>query len=431
MIGCNLGAARAFLEKALPAAALLASFSVAAMGADTITGSVRNLSRDQPAAGDEVILLRLDPAMQAEARVKTGAQGAFSLRVPYPAKSYSYVVRVIHQGIAYDRRASAGDDLSIQVFDGAPRVHGISASIEILRAGTNDRLLHVSDMYELRNESSPPETQTGGHTFEVYLPANAKLDSVLAAGPEKIGEQIPAARIPGEPGHYAVNFPLRPGETKFAFNYDVPYDGRAIFKTRLMYPLRQLAVMLPPSMKFSSQSPAFELLVTGRNDFQVQTANRLEAGEGPAFEVSGTGALPPLGDPSKSLAPQAPPHVAGPVIPVPGQPAFAPLGSIDSLAHQAQPAHQWIVLCGLTAVLLTACALLIWQAHKTKNASRPRNATLPPSRVRPSDILHEAFRQELSRLEADRRRGLISRKEYTSAKLALKESVKRALARAS
>jgi hypothetical protein len=431
MMGFLMRGAQAGRARILSAAVLLVFFSDGAMGAGNITGIVRNLSRDEPDAGDEVILLRVDHAMQAEFRAKTGAQGAFSLHVANSAKSYSYVVRVIHQGIAYDQRASAGDTLTIQVFDAARRVHGISASIEILRAGTNDHLLHVSDMYELHNESSPPMTQAGDRTFEVYLPANAKLDSVLAAGPEKIGAEISANLIPGEPGHYAVDFPLRPGDTKFAFNYDVPYEGQAVFNTRLVYPLRQLAVMIPPSMNFSSPSAAFEPLATGRSDFQVQTVSRLEAGEGPVFEVSGTGALPPLGDPSKSLAPQVSPQSTGPVIPVPGQPALPLPGRIDSRTDQAQPPSQSILLGGLTAVLLSACAFLIWQAHKTHRSQSPWITATNGSRFRPSDILRDALRQELSRLQADRRRGLISRKEYASAKLALKESVKRALARAS
>jgi hypothetical protein len=421
---------RAFRAKALSAAVLLPFVSVGAMAAGNITGNVRNLSRDRPAAGDEVILLRVDHAMQAEACAKTSAQGAFTLRVPDWAKSYSYVVRVIHQGIAYDQRASAGDSLSIQVSDAAPRVDSISASIEILRAESNENLLHVSDMYELHNASNPPMTQKGGRTFEVYLPVNAKLDSVLAAGPEKIGAQISANLIPGELGHYAVSFPLRPGDTKFAFNYDLPYNGHAVFKTKLAYPLRQLAVMIPPSMEFSSRSAAFETLATGRSDFQVHTANQLDAGEGPAFEISGAGALPSLRDPSKSLAPQVSPQSTGPVIPVPGQPAFASLGRIDSRMDQAQPLSESIVLGGLTAVLLTACALLLWRAHNSQRPYSARIITPPAARLRPSEILREALRQELSRLEADRRRGLISRKEYASAKIALKESVKRALARA-
>jgi hypothetical protein len=73
-------------------------------------------------------------------------------------------------------------------------------------------------MYEIRNESDPPMTQAGASTFDVYLAANAKIDSVLAASPssnqdaahEKIGLMISAFPVAGEPGHYTVNLPLLP-----------------------------------------------------------------------------------------------------------------------------------------------------------------------------------------------------------------------------
>jgi hypothetical protein len=271
---------------------------------------------------------------------------------------------VVHEAVSYDQRAYAGDDLSIQVFDAAPRVPRVSASIEILRAGTKGNLLHVTDMYELKNESSPPVTEAGGQTFEVYVPANAKMDSVLAAGPAKIAVLIPANPVPGEPGHYTVSFPLRPGETKFAFNYDLPYEGHAVFETRLAYPLQQLAVMIPPSMKFSSRSSAFALLPTGRSDYQVQAANQLKAGEGPGFEVSGTGVLPPFGDQTKSQAGTL--TTPRPTTPDSDRALWSSFGHVDPQLQQTYSRSQSLVLGGLTAVLLGVCALLVWRARKTR-----------------------------------------------------------------
>jgi hypothetical protein len=343
------------------------SFSTAARDATDITGSARNESRGQAAVGDRVILIRLDRGMEEESQARTGPRGAFRLHVRYAGKLY--LVRVVHEGVTYDQRAYAGDDLFIQVFDAAPRVPRVSASIELLRAGTNGNLLHVSDMYELKNESSPPVTEAGGKTFEVYVPANAKMDSVLAAGPAKIGVLIPANPVPGEPGHYTVSFPLRPGETKFAFNYDLPYEGHAVFETRLAYPLQQLAVMIPPSMKFSSRSSAFALLPTGRSDYQVQTANQLRAGEGPGFEVSGSGVLPPLGDQAKSQAGTLPLTTPMPTAPDRDRGRWSSFGRVDPQLQQTYSRSQSSVLGGLTAVLLGVCALLVWRARKTR---RPR-----------------------------------------------------------
>lgn len=354
-------------QRLLLVLALLSCCSTATLGANSITGSVRNQSRGEPAAGDQVILVRLDRGMQEEARAKTDEHGAFTLNVQYPETPY--LVRVFHHGVSYDQQTSTGDTLAIQVFDAARRVHGVTGSIEILRTGTNGNLLHVSDMIEIKNESSPPLTQVGERTFEAYLPATARIDFVLAAAPGKIGVVISAAPVPGEPGHYAVNFPLRPGATKFAFNYDLPYDGHAEFQTRHAYPLQQLAVMIPLTMKFSSRSTAFEILATVNSRYQVQAAKQLAAGEGPGFEVFGTGALPPLGDRAESQALTRSPVVPNRIVSPPGRGASPSLASIDSRLKQTQSPSQSLVSGGVTSVLLAICVLLVWRARKARSFS--------------------------------------------------------------
>jgi hypothetical protein len=349
-----------YVRRLLSVLALLACFSGAALGAHNISGSVRNETRGEPAAGDEILLLRLDKGMQKEARAKTDAKGAFTVEVQHPDKPY--LVRVVHQAVSYDQRAFDGDAVSIQVFDAAPQVPGVTGTIEILRAGTNGNSLHVSDMVEIKNESSPPVTQASEHTFEAFLPADAKIDSVLAAGPGKISVMISAVPVPGEPGHYTVNFPLRPGATRFAFNYDLPYRGHAAFQTRHAYPLQQFAVMIPRTMKFSSRSQAFERLATDNRDYQVRAAMRVNAGEGPEFEVSGTGALPAVGDQAQSQAQSDSP--ASPTATFPARTAMPSLASVDLRSKQTQPPSQWLILNAVTAVLLVTCGLLVWHTRK-------------------------------------------------------------------
>jgi hypothetical protein len=349
-----------WVRRLLSVLATLTCFSTAARGAHNISGSVRNESRGESAGGDEVILLRLDKGMREEARAKTDAKGAFTVEVQHRDKPY--LVRVVHQAVSYDQRAFDGDAVSIQVFDAAPQVPGVTGTIEILRAATNGTSLHVSDMVEIKNESRPPVTQASEHTFEAFLPTDAKIDSVLAAGPGKISVMISAAPVPGEPGHYTVNFPLRPGATRFAFNYDLPYRGRAAFQTRHAYPLQQFAVMIPSTMKFSSRSLVFELLATGTRDYQVRAAMRVNAGEGPEFEVSGTGALPAVGDQAQSEAQSDSP--ASPKATFPARTAMPSLASVDLRSKQTQPPSQWLILNAVTAVLLAACGLLVWRTRK-------------------------------------------------------------------
>jgi hypothetical protein len=372
MMNNRLCAEKFCMRGLLALLALLVCFSTAALGANNITGSVRNQSRGEPAVGDEVILLRLDTGMREETRAKIDTQGVFALNAQYPDKPY--LVRVMHQGVSYDRQAAAGRFLSLEVFDAAPEVRGITGTIEILRTGTNGELLHVSDMVEIKNASNPPLTQAGERTFDVYLPATAKIDSVLAAGPGEIGGMISANPVAGEPGHYTVNFPLRPGATKLAFNYDLSYHGRVEFHPKLAFPLQQLAVMTPADMKFSSRSPAFEILKTSNPRYEVHTVNQLNAGEGPEFEVSGTGALPPLGDQASSQQ-----RFPSPASPTPTQfrPVRAALPyspSIDPRLKQSPPPSQSLVLAGVTSVLLAACALLVWRGRKARGLSAAQTA---------------------------------------------------------
>jgi hypothetical protein len=347
---------------------LLILFAPAAFSANALTGLVRNGSRGQPAIDDEVVLIRLDQEMRVEARAKTDAQGAFSLPILYPAKPH--LLRVIHQNVNYDREVSGTDALSIEVFDASSSVPGITGTVEILRAGMRGKLLHVSDMYEIVNMSSPPVTQAGERAFEVYLPAKARIDSVLAAGPEKIGVMISATPVSGEPGRYSVNFPLRPGATKFAFNYDLPYSGHAAFQIKHVYPLQQLAVMIPPGMKFSSPWPGFQVLDAGNSRYQVRALNLVNAGDGPRFEFSGVAVLPPVRKQVKT-------QVSSPIASL-----------LDSLRSNAVPtslAHgnsafakhpssgrsrTWEVVFGMCFVF-AACAVIAWRKAKRCAVRQP------------------------------------------------------------
>ncbi len=166
-----------------------------------------------------------------------------------------------------------------------------------------------------------------------------------------------------------MNFPLRPGAAKLAFNYDEPYDCHAAFQARHEYPLRRMAVMIPLTMSFSSRSQAFEILATGNSRYQVQAANHLKAGEGPGFEISGAGVLPPLGDQAKAHSWSRPPAPPDPKLSPASRVALPSLASVDSGSKQTQSPSQSLVLDGGTSVLLAACFLLLWRARKARNFS--------------------------------------------------------------
>jgi hypothetical protein len=253
-----------------------------------------------------------------------------------------------------------------------------------------------------------------------------------------MGVMISATPVPGEPGHFTVNFPLRPGATKFAFNYDLPYDGRATFRTRRLYPLQQLAVMIPPTMRFSSRSPAFQVLPTGNSNYQVQAANRVNAGEGPEFEISGAGALPAL-QAQTQPPPKAPATVVTPAASAPSNSA-APTQRVNDSGGSGLSApashRKWWVLGVGGLLVVGAGGFWLWRGERLfVNRQFVNRQFVSPGTVvaRTGQGLassSEVLKEELFRLEIDRLHGTISGEEYDSARQALEGTIKRALARA-
>jgi hypothetical protein len=354
-------AAKQLCVAIVPCAAILLCAVQTSFAADLITGSARNATRAQPAAGDEVVLVRPGRSPHEEARVKIDAQGGFTFDVKDPG--HPYIVRVIHQGVNYDRQVTGGGAISIDVFDVTAKATGVTGSIEILRAGTRGNALHVSDMIEIRNSSNPPVTEAGPRSFEVYLPADATIDSVLAAGPENVASRIAAEPVNGEPGHYAVNFPLRPGATKFAFNYDVPYHGHARLRANRVYPFQQFAVMIPPTMTFTARSSAFQPLRVGNSAYHVEAAENVKAGAGLEFEISGAGAIPEMQAQSRTLsnAPAAAPTAPAPAVAAEASPAptAAPIAGRTRKSTTPSSNDWWWVLGAAAAPVLAVCLALV------------------------------------------------------------------------
>src|SRR6185312_4543336 len=96
---------------------LLVLISLPAPASDRITGTVRNQTSGLPAAGDKIVLLRIDHGVIEEAQTTTDGQGSFSLAVQFPDKPHA--VRAIYKSVVYDQRVTSDAPLAIAVFDSA------------------------------------------------------------------------------------------------------------------------------------------------------------------------------------------------------------------------------------------------------------------------------------------------------------------------
>jgi hypothetical protein len=236
---------------------------------------------------------------------------------------------------------------------------------------------------------------------------------------------ISAEPVSSEPGHYTVNFPLRPGVTKFALNYDIPYSGRAEFRPRLAYPVQQLAVMTPLTMKFRSRAPSnFVLLPTQDKGYQVHAASEIKTGVGPAFEITGAGVLPNVRAQNQSAAKSV---VAFHADPSPSTPRHGQATNSATIADsgitQPQQLNSWVLIV-VTVVVLGFCGFVL---RKPRLSIHPTNRIVPPrSHSMPTSTAYtKALKDEMIQLEVERSQGTISGEAYNSVRWALERTTKR------
>ncbi len=271
-------------------AALFAAVSSFAL-ADSITGTVTNKTTNKPAAGDDVVLIRLAQGMQEASRTKTDSRGRFTLDVPDKG---IHLVRVTHDKANYFRPAPEGtQSVEVEVYSAAAKVEGISGEADVMRIQTDEsgKGLKVVENFFVKNESNPPRTQFSDRPFEFYLPEGAVVEGSAALGPG--GMPVQAAPVPlGDANHFAFVFPVRPGETRFQITYHLPYSGSFKFSPRMVMPTDTVAIMMPKSMTFKGGASTPYSPVTEETTAQTYVARNVAPSQPLDFTVSGTGQLP-------------------------------------------------------------------------------------------------------------------------------------------
>ena len=432
---------------------LLTSFAAA----QTFTGKVKNSTTGKPSVGDEVIVFKLGRGMEESGRAKTDAEGHFSFKLDDP--QLPHLVRAIHQGVTYHRVALPGTTtVSMEVSDVAKRVDGIQVVADIMRIQAAQGHILVTRDFGVRNNSNPPRTQMNERNLEFYVPDGAHVMADSATAASENGAPAKSAPVPeSEKNRYSFVFPLRPGFTHFEIAYQLPYRGSVRLDPKSIYPLQNFAVITPKSMQFHAApgSTGFKLMnYPNQPDASVRVAANTKGGQNLAFNISGEGPIPTAEKSAKQRSGETETKSAGGAAPHadssnrPGGGLGPPIAAPDSLQK-----YRWWILGGAAAVLLIGGVGIAWrQQSKTRAFSRQRDRTclvvalqkdgdaathkagiLEPARApgaaRPTAKLMGGIKEELFQLEMERKQGQISQAEYQKAKIALDQTLDRALKR--
>jgi hypothetical protein len=427
--------------------------------AQTLTGTVKNSTTNKPAAGDEVILLKLGQGMEEAGRTKADAKGNFTFKLDDTQSPH--LIRVVHQEVTYHHMAPPGTtSVDVEVYDVGKKIEGIAVVADIMRVQAEKGQLEVVRMFAVQNTSKPPRTQMNDRSLEFYVPEGAQIIGGQAV--TEHGNPLNSAPVQeGDKTRYSFIFPLRPGTTQFQVAYQVPYTGSANVDPKTIYPLRHFVAILPKAIQFSAAPGTSYQSMNDPNqpDAVVQVASNTQVGQTLAFKISGEGTLGERveGGGAQGTSSDGASSSGASADSRPGGGLGPPIDAPDPLQK-----YRWYILGGFAALLVVGGVYVASRQQAANRAGRSARALtvdtdrhedehevdehadyeIPdaisaarqirpgsPAKPRPSSVLLEALKEELFELEVERKQGHISPEEYEKAKSALDQTLERALKR--
>ncbi len=203
----SLLAVRRAVMSLLFAVAMLLFLSTLA-SAQTLTGTVKNSTTGKPAAGDEVVLLKLGQGMEEAGRTKADSKGNFSFKLDAQGP---HLVRAIHQGVTYHRMAPPGTtSVEVEVYDVGKQIEGIEVVADIMRFQAGQGQLDVQRIFAVQNTSKPPRTQMNDRNLEFNVPEGAKIVSGSAMTQNGNPLELHAGSGRRQKNALLVSFPFTP-----------------------------------------------------------------------------------------------------------------------------------------------------------------------------------------------------------------------------
>ena len=265
---------------------LFGGLGVSSVALAQVNGIVTNGTTGNPAAGVEVHLVKLEGGMQVVGKTTTDAQGRFSFSAD---ASGAMMIRAAYRGVNYHEPYQPGrGSVQLRVFETAATGEYRVDRMTYLVQQSNDQLL-IGREFTVRNDTAPPVTllRPGG-VFSFRLPEGVTPERTSAMGAN--GMPIPVAARPSGNGLWTIDYPLRPGETRFFTVSTSPYkDLQASLNESLVWDAASVLLYVPQQMKVTA--PGFQSLGADQG-LAVYGLTAVKAGTAIAWSVSGS--APPM-----------------------------------------------------------------------------------------------------------------------------------------
>jgi hypothetical protein len=252
-----------------------------------VDGTVLNRTTGKPAAG--TILQLVQPGqggMQTLASAKTDPDGKF--RFARDAQG-PMLIQAIFSGVLYTKVLMPGSPtsgLTVDVYQSTnkPGTAKVSQHFIVLQPGSSEMAVSEGILYQGDPQLTYNDAANG--SFRFYLPPEAKGQvnvTINAAGGMPI--QRPAQPT-NQANIYKVDYPIKPGETRFDLNYTVPVTNPLVFSSKILHPEGSSDLVIPTGVTIKGDN----LEQVGQEPKTQANIYRIKSNEY-KVQVEGTGSL--------------------------------------------------------------------------------------------------------------------------------------------
>jgi len=270
-----------------------------------IDGVVMNGSTGKPAASVVVSLVQPGASgMQTIASVKSDADGKFRIDKEYPPGPA--LLQGLLGGASYPMMLTPGSPttgLKLVVFDPTTKPEAAKVAQHMILLEPKTTALDVSETFICQNETRTTYVDTARGSLLFYLPDSASASARVTVNAPG---GMPIQRSPekaGKPGLYKINYPIKPGETRFDLTYSMPASTK--FAGKKVDPATPTRLVTPASVTltgdhldslgqepqtqahiYSATSPAYDVTIEGTGSLRGPETNAPEEDTGePPVEV--------------------------------------------------------------------------------------------------------------------------------------------------
>jgi hypothetical protein len=233
---------------------LLCSLLAIAPAFAAVDGVIVNGATGQPQPNTVVMLIQPTQAgMQTLGTTKTDAQGKFSF--DNNDAQGPRLIQAIFQGVQYNKMVPPGmlsTGLQIPVFASTNKAGTAKVTQHFIVLQPGEKEMTVSEGLLYTGDPNLTYYDPVNGSVRFYVPPEATgLTSVTVNPAGGMPIQRPALKTK-DPNIYKVDYPVRPGETRFDINYDVPTANPMIFADKEIHPEASSNLVVPSGVTAKS-----------------------------------------------------------------------------------------------------------------------------------------------------------------------------------